>query len=210
MEDRSSTYETTADSYGNDSTNFMKAYDMNTPPQMFGQALIGDPMFDTSVQIMTANAKDLYKVPMPAESGSFGLSAFLMPIIAHFKQQVSAITRDSQVDDKQYMEQITNFCSLWRTKVDDLIRKCQDGEDKQESYSRWADDVVRIYTSAAQIDTELRMMTFATPSQGLKAFLSVVHHTVRMRNGGQEMTLKKTLQELKHSWDVRAMRRGRR
>ena len=202
---RSSTYESTVDSWGDVSTNVIKAYDMNTPPQMFGRAnILDNPMFDTSLQIMRSDVKQLYKVPMTADSDSFSLQAFIAPIVGHFKQQISAISRDANVNDQAYVEQIASFCTLWRTKIDELIRKSDADEDKKESYSRWADDVVRIYTSPAQVDTELRMMTFATPSQGLKAFLSVIHHSTRVRNGGQEMTLKKSLSELKHSWDVRA------
>ena len=185
----------------------MKPYEINTPPQMFGEPAPFriNPMFDTSVEIERPVVKQRYKTPMPDDTSKFKLDAFIKPIIDQLKKQVSSLGNTMQnIDDATYKDQIETFCTLWRTKVEEQIRKEGYSEDQQDSYTRWADEVVRIYTSDSPIDTDLRMMTFTTPIQGLKAFVSVVQHSVRARNGAQEMNIKKRPHELKHSWDVRA------
>lgn len=185
----------------------MKPYEINTPPQMFGEPAPFriNPMFDTSVEIERPVVKQRYKTPMPDDTSKFKLDAFIKPIIDQLKKQVSSLGNTMQnIDDATYKDQIETFCTLWRTKVEEQIRKEGYSEDQQDSYTRWADEVVRIYTSDSPIDTDLRMMTFTTPSQGLKAFVSVVQHSVRARNNAQEMIIKKRPHELKHSWDVRA------
>ena len=185
----------------------MKPYEINTPPQMFGEPAPFriNPMFDTSVEIERPVVKQRYKTPMPDDTSKFKLDTFIKPIIDQLKKQVSSLGNTMQnIDDATYKDQIETFCTLWRTKVEEQIRKEGYSEDQQDSYTRWADEVVRIYTSDSPIDTDLRMMTFTTPSQGLKAFVSVVQHSVRARNGAQEMNIKKRPHDLKHSWDVRA------